>query len=1113
MARARSSGKYTFRSRGRKVSSKPTSQLQIFHGSIDGRDQLADEDDVLLPTLNKGCSDNKTLGDDWTAPGSILNPSSERSGHSSENKSTLPVGHSTLGQSWNDAADELGEILQDEEPKAVNTKQGNGKSSSPFTLKEPQRIRPPRKSGTIALDQSQNTMAMDFDDTAQSEDASFLHDAEDALDDICVPSSSLETDKNSQRKEQKSRSTRGSKKRCNGRHQIDQEKPAVAAPKPKKAPMSKNSKITDAGTDIQGQAARAGSTNQPAQVKVPLHLNQPQNPGMPPGCRSHAVKKPEEMTNPSVQRKRPKQIAKTPFRDSAKNNDDLSIKNHHDLSENGKLSLENETQIVGLHNDVMGQVDTDLTTPLLLQTIASDCISGPAQRGSQHNCDVLSSPDSDETDHMLKLGMLDASTIMTTFSSSPACQTSQRGLPSDFSVLDAFNDEDFREMTGKSKRVVTSKINCEASRNDAELGPMRLGAGTAATKPADRSHNHDAKRVPNPAQPDLESTKLPREHLKKYTAAAVAPHDRTIPISSDESSATSAMNSAEVAIPLLSRQPPHSPPGTGITDKLIAEPLGNHLALSRMRQAGEVGTKTNQVVAPNPKGPTGSGQRSPNKRAAIAIASMGGQNKRIKRNQDSIPTRGMADDSGDANIKVMAEDGDHSPVCAAFIKQTTEIGAGHDVTDNRKSEGFTQEALITQDERVMRFPQESTAASVSASDIGHMTLETYHHERDLQRMDDASRTRTSNRQVPEQLASADGCGAPLRMLSRTRSIVDERGSPKPEEFMTCTNQKAPNLNYRRRKGQPAEKPPAWKKPLREIQPEFGAIQQETTGIQPASGADYEHFLDATGCTHPTESISEVERHNKPVARTDAKPTDKLTCFQKPATLTALAYNSNAAYKKILPQPGTSADRQAPTNKHTGRQAGTSAFLRGNAHREQLKPLKSSHIPGQPQGASASALHIHGRFEGRHDGNDSILRNDGTMKRDIPTRGHAPFQSEDRFPAAVRGIIETLLDQLGAKRPGVAHVAELYWYNGEKAAENLEQLHERERQHMRLSFDNRRLTFVQRCRKMDNLIHDLVRKGQKDTTESAYHSSKIQAERTLDALQRLKVSLGDTSEVV
>ncbi|KAG7105383.1 hypothetical protein HYQ44_016695 [Verticillium longisporum] len=488
-------------------------------------------------------------------------------------------------------------------------------------------------------------------------------------------------------------------------------------------------------------------------------------------------------------------------------------------------------------------------------------------------------------------------------------------------------------MTGKSKRVVTSKINCEASRNDAELGPMRLGAGTAATKPADRSHNHDAKRVPNPAQPDLESTKLPREHLKKYTAAAVAPHDRTIPISSDESSATSAMNSAEVAIPLLSRQPPHSPPGTGITDKLIAEPLGNHLALSRMRQAGEVGTKTNQVVAPNPKGPTGSGQRSPNKRAAIAIASMGGQNKRIKRNQDSIPTRGMADDSGDANIKVMAEDGDHSPVCAAFIKQTTEIGAGHDVTDNRKSEGFTQEALITQDERVMRFPQESTAASVSASDIGHMTLETYHHERDLQRMDDASRTRTSNRQVPEQLASADGCGAPLRMLSRTRSIVDERGSPKPEEFMTCTNQKAPNLNYRRRKGQPAEKPPAWKKPLREIQPEFGAIQQETT--------------------------------------------------------------------------------------------------------------------------------------------------------------------------AVRGIIETLLDQLGAKRPGVAHVAELYWYNGEKAAENLEQLHERERQHMRLSFDNRRLTFVQRCRKMDNLIHDLVRKGQKDTTESAYHSSKIQAERTLDALQRLK----------
>ncbi|RXG41447.1 hypothetical protein VDGE_30427 [Verticillium dahliae] len=159
---------------------------------------------------------------------------------------------------------------------------------------------------------------------------------------------------------------------------------------------------------------------------------------------------------------------------------------------------------------------------------------------------------------------------------------------------------------------------------------MRLGAGTAATKPADRSHDHDAKRVPNPVQPDLESTKLPRKHLKKYTAAAAAtPHDGTISISSDESSATSAMNSAE-------------------------------------------------VVAPNPKVLTGSGQRSPNKRAAIAIASMGGQNKRMKRNQDSIPTPGMVDDSGATNIKVLAEDGDHSPVGAAFIKQTTEIGTGHD---------------------------------------------------------------------------------------------------------------------------------------------------------------------------------------------------------------------------------------------------------------------------------------------------------------------------------------------------------------------------------------------------------------------------------------------------
>lgn len=1069
MARARSSGKYTVRSRGRKVSSKPTSQLQIFHGSIDDRDQLADEDDAPLPALNNSCSNNRTLGDDWTAPGSILNPSSERSGHSSENKSTLPVGHSTLGQGWNDAAGEFGETPENEQSEAVNVKQGNGKSSSPFTLKEPQRIRPPRKSGMIALDQSQNTMAMDFDDTAQSEDASFLHDAEDALDDIFVPSSSLDTNKNSQKKEQKSKSQHGLKKRSNGRHQIGQGKPAVVAPKPKKAPMSKKSEVTDAGTDAgtdtQGQAARAGNTNQPAQVKAPLHLNQPQNPGVPPEYRHHAIKKAKEMTDPSVQRKRPRQIAKTPFRDSAKNNDVPSIKNHRDLPENGLLSLEDETQIVGSHNDLMGQVDTDLTTPLLLQTTASDCIPGPAQRGSQHNCNVLSSPDSNETDHMLKLGTLDPSTIMRTFSSSPACQTSQRRLPSDFSVLDAFNDNDFREMTGKSKRVVTSKINCQVTRNDAELSPMRLGAGTAATKPADRSHDHDAKRVPNPVQPDLESTKLPRKHLKKYTAAAAAtPHDGTISISSDESSATSAMNSAE-------------------------------------------------VVAPNPKVLTGSGQRSPNKRAAIAIASMGGQNKRMKRNQDSIPTPGMVDDSGATNIKVLAEDGDHSPVGAAFIKQTTEIGTGHDVTDNRKSEGFTQEPLLTRDERVMGFPQESTVASVSASDIGHMTLDTYHHERDLQRMDDATRIKTSSRQVPEQLASAGGCGAPLRRLSRTRSMVDERGSPKPEEFMTCANQKAPNLNDRRRKGQPAEKPPAWKKPLRKIQPEFGAIQQETTGIQPASGADYEHFLDATGCTHPAESMPEVERHNKPVARTDAKPIDKLTCFQKPATLTALAYNSNAVYKKSLAQPGTSADWHALSNKHTGRPAGISAFLRGDAHRENLKPLKSLHIPGQLQGVSVSAPHLHGHFEGYHDGNDGILRNDGTMNRDIPTRGHAAFQSEDRFPAAVHGIIETLLDKLGAKRPGVAHVAELYWYNGEKAAENLEQLHARERQHLRLSFHNRRLTFVQRCRKMDTLIHDLVQKGQKDAAKSAHHSSKLEAERTLDALQRLKVSLGDTSEVV
>ncbi|EEY18950.1 predicted protein [Verticillium alfalfae VaMs.102] len=1028
MAKARSSGKYTVRSRGRKVSSKPTSQLQIFHGSVDDRDQLADEDGAPLPTLNKRCSDNRTLGDDWTAQNSILNPSSERSGHSSENKSTLPVGHSTMGQGWNDAADELGEITQGEEPRAVNAKQRTGKTSSPFTQEELQNIRPPSKSETIAMDQSQNTMAMDFDDTAQSQDASFLHEAEDVVNDIFVPSSTLETDEN-QRQEQKSRSKRRSKKRSYGRHQIDQEKPAVAAPKPKKAPMPQNPKIADAGTDIQGQAAGAGYTNQPAQVKALLHLNQSQNPGMPPGSRRHAIKKTGDMTDPSVKRKRPKQKAKTPFQYSAKNNDDLSIKNHCDLSENGHLSLENETHIVGLHNGVMDQVDTDLTTPLPVQTTSSDCILGPAQRGSQPNFDVLSSPDLDETDHMLKLGTPDASMMMTTFSSSPACQTTQRELPSDFSVLDAFNDDDFREMTGKLKRVVTSKIYCEASRNDAELSQMRLGACTAATKPAERSHDHDAKRVSNPAQPDLQSTQQPREHLKKYTAAAVTSGDRTIPISSDESSATSARNSAEVAIPLLSRQPPHSPPGNGITDNLIAEPFGHGLALSRMRQVGEVETKTNQLVAPNPNRPTGSGQRSPKKRVAIDIASMSGQNKRMKRNQDSIPTCGMADDSVDAIIKVMAEDGDHSPVCTTFIEQTTEIGAGHDVTDNRKSKEFTQEALIIQDERVMRFPQESTVASVSASDIGNMTLETYHHERGLQRMDDASRTRISNRQVPKQLASAGGCGAPLRPLSRTRSIVDERGSPKPEEFLTCMDQKAPNLNDRRRKSQPAEKPPAWKKPLRKIQPEFGAIQQETTGIQPASGADYEHFLGATGCTHPAESMSEVERHNKTVAQTDSKPTDKLSCFQKPATLTALAYDSNAAYKKTLPQPG------------------------------------------------------------HHDGNDDILRNDVTLKRDIPPRGHASFQSEDGFPAAVQGVIE--------------------------AAENLEQLHARERQHLRLSFDNRRSTFVQRFRKMDNLIHDLVQQGQNlsDAAKSAYHSRKIQSERTLDALQRLKVSLGDTLEVV
>lgn len=49
--------------------------------------------------------------------------------------------------------------------------------------------------------------------------------------------------------------------------------------------------------------------------------------------------------------------------------------------------------------------------------------------------------------------------------------------------------------------------------------------------------------------------------------------------------------------------------------------------------------------------------------------------------------------------------------------------------------------------------------------------------------------------------------------------------------------------------------------------------------------------------------------------------------------------------------------------------------------------------------------------------------------------------------------------------------------------------------------------------MDTLIHDLVQKGQKDAAKSAHHSSKLEAERTLDALQRLKVSLGDTSEVV
>ncbi|KAM0281041.1 hypothetical protein ACHAQH_003771, partial [Verticillium albo-atrum] len=842
MAKERRSGKYTVKSKGRKVSSNPTSQLQVIRGSVDDRDQLAEEDDSIWPTTQKARSGNMTFGDDWTARGSATNPSSEHSGHASENKMTVPVGHNTLGQDWNDLAEDFSDILQDGHLDTVTAGQSNAKSSSPSTLKERQRTRHPRKSGTIAMDQSQNTMAIGFSEIPQSEDASFLQDGE-YLDDLFVPSSSLDEEKGSQVTKQKPKGRRAPvKTQPNPAIQAGSGNPSPNIKKSRKTPASKSSKAASITADTTKRATRARTTKNSTGLKELRPNERPQQPGPPISRPPQIPKKPEKIDIRPAQRKKLKQIAKTPFQDAAKHiNTDLEAR--QDAPEDSKRELEMETQVVGLHDRATVQTHSDLTCSSPPQTSILARISGSEPKENQlSRNDMSSGAGSDATDHVLELKVLDAAATISILSDASARQDDCAGLLSDFSMLDVFNDDDFQELAGRSKTVAQSNNGPEAKRNHKEPSPTKRRQGTAPAKPEPRQ---PVKQASKNKRTDFKSTN-PKKDLASPEVTAIKPQLKPISISSDECSELSDMDFSEAKMLLSSRQPPQdAPAGLVLPIKLTPEQhSGNQGLLLKARAANDhVSTKT-RIIAFNAEGPMNSGRRSLNKRIADASPSSGHQKKRVKPNHEVAPAPSKADSGRETSMNILADGRDDSPACAAIVEQMTRIEVGYSVTDSQSLGDLCQNGPTTQTSLRKSGPLQKVPISVKPSN-DHMATERSQTGQNFQhKMRKRSRSRSSDAKPPTQFA-VEGLGQPRRMFSRTRSIVDERGSPNPEETVTSTDNAAPCYNKKKRLCNPDEKPPVWHMPKKTMNNELSCTQQELNGPRSVFGATEERFLDMT----------------------------------------------------------------------------------------------------------------------------------------------------------------------------------------------------------------------------------------------------------------------------
>ncbi|KAM0332029.1 hypothetical protein ACHAQA_002297 [Verticillium albo-atrum] len=242
-------GKYTGRSKGRKASSNPANQLQIFQGSIDDRDHLAVDDDSVATASQqpRPRPADATIGDDWTTTRSATNSLSEHDGQPSEDEMTLPVGvgGKLLGETWDELVGDLDDFDQEGDLDTLAAGQTNGKSSSPFTLRERRHPKQSEKTGNTVretFEQSQQTMMFSFSEPSDSDDPSLLHDDQD-LDDLFQLPSSSEPDEDPRSGDKKFKRQRAVKAQPERAAKGAEEKPpGIIKKQKKKAPAIKSSK-------------------------------------------------------------------------------------------------------------------------------------------------------------------------------------------------------------------------------------------------------------------------------------------------------------------------------------------------------------------------------------------------------------------------------------------------------------------------------------------------------------------------------------------------------------------------------------------------------------------------------------------------------------------------------------------------------------------------------------------------------------------------------------------------------------------------------------------------------------------------------------------------------